>query len=351
MKNLAKVKSERTFGIEVEFINNSGMSKDQVTSKLNSAFRSIVIESEGYNHTTVGHWKVVTDSSCGLELVSPILTGSKGLKQAQRVIDTLSSIEGVEVNRSCGIHVHVGCDDITVQGMRNVLLHYAKNSDIISSVLAPSRRNGRWAHSLVGSHGFESLTALKEALDNCTTCREIVSRMGGRYKTVNVQCWSRQRTIEFRQHGGSLDSYKILNWVVFLLNTVEKQMTASKVSLNVSDNGVKAFKQVFGESKVVYDYMLGRANHFGFNMFGQVETVEQLRNFTCEDIDGNEYKVIEMSNGAINVLVNDVPTNSNRTVLKDLLVRLDIELPQVLPSKAHQTARQLGKSLFANVNC
>jgi len=352
MKNLAKVKSERTFGIEIEFITDGTNSQSQIAQELNRAFRSVTIESEGWNHTTRDHWKIVTDSSCGLELVSPILTGSKGLKQAQRVIDTLSMIEGVTVNRSCGIHVHVGCADITANGMKNVILQYAKNERLINSVLAPSRRDTRWARQLVGNNSrYTDMNSLKTALDGADTCTQIISLMSGRYQTVNVQCWNRQRTVEFRQHGGSLDSEKIMNWVVFLLNTVEKCMKSNKISLTVNENQVKAFKQCFGESKVVYDFMLGRAKHFGFDCYGEVETVEQLRYFSCEGEDGNMYKVQMMSNGAYIVQVNGIQSDSNRTVLKDLLVSLDITLPNILPSKAHQTARQLGKQLFANVNC
>ena len=339
---LAKLNTARTFGIEIEFNNQSEMSQQQLATYINKKFRRLECIGESYNHTTQAHWKIVTDSTCGLELVSPILSGQKGMKDAQCIIDCLASIEGVEVNRSCGIHVHVGAQGITPQGMRNVILQYAKNEEIINSVLAPSRRDTRWARPLVGNGNngrYQSMEELANQLYSCQTVGEIVSRMGGRYNTVNVQCWNRQRTVEFRQHGGSLDSEKILNWAHFLVNTVETCMTETRVNIKLRTNPKQAFKAVFGNSKIVCDFMLGRANHFGFTQFGQVKTVEVKRTWLHDN-----FKVVEMTDGSFNVKQRmelntcDVWNNvtSSRKTLISLLGTID----------RGQTTRQLGKSLF-----
>ena len=80
MKNLAKVNSS---GIEIEFTTNGNTSQQEVARRVNQAFRNVDVVMEGYNHNTRDHWKIITDSTCGLELVSPILKGKKGLKEAQ----------------------------------------------------------------------------------------------------------------------------------------------------------------------------------------------------------------------------------------------------------------------------
>ena len=359
---LAKNKTDRTFGVEIEFTTNGSRTQSEVAARVNSAFRSIDIVSEGWNHDTRNHWKIVTDSSCGFELVSPILSGSDGLKEAQKVINALSNVDGVMVNRSCGIHVHVGCNDITKTGMINTLVHYAKNELLIESVLAPSRRaTSRWANSLLDArmgsalsirngepHG--SIDEFKAWLETFETCNDIVhafqNRYGNmdRYRTVNVQAWNRQRTIEFRQHGGSLDSTKILTWVLFLLNTVEKCMATDKlVSCNIKQDPKKAFKQLFGESKVVYDYMLKRAIHFGYDCYGTPNVVEVKRTWVD---DTNKWKVVEMTNGTFNVQQNLssnnrhnadtwVDVNSNRKILNMLTGNTEVK-----------TTRQLGTMLF-----
>lgn len=339
---LAKLTSARTFGIEIEFNNQSNLTQSQLANHINSKFRRLECLSESYNHNTNAHWKIVTDSTCGLELVSPILSGQQGMKEAQDVIDTLHSVEGVQVNRSCGIHVHVGCEDITPQGMKNVIIQYAKNETLINSVLAPSRRDTRWARQIVGNEHtgrFTTIQALKTMLDGQTTCSDIIQNMGGRYNTVNVQCWNRQRTIEFRQHGGSLDSEKILSWAHFLINTVEKCMTETPVKTTIRTNPEQAFKQLFGNSKIVYDFMLGRANHFGFTQYGQVKEVSVVTRWeaVCEE-EAILYTVNKLSNGGFEVKADGNAVGSVKQTLRGLLGIVD----------SGETTRQLGNLLLTS---
>ena len=51
---------------------------------------------------------------------------------------------------------------------------------------------------------------------NANTINDMARSMSGRYYKINLQSYSRQRTIEFRQHGGSLNGRKIESWVRFL---------------------------------------------------------------------------------------------------------------------------------------
>ena len=334
MKNLAKVNSSRTFGIEIEFTTNGNTSQQEVARRVNQAFRNVDVVMEGYNHNTRDHWKIITDSTCGLELVSPILKGKQGLKEAQRVIDQLASVDGVVVNRSCGIHVHVGCEDVTAQGMKNVLVQYTKNQTIINSVLAPSRHDSRWCRPVYNGN----VETLVNNLRNCDTVSSVINTIGDRYRTVNVQCWNRYRTIEFRQHGGSVDSVKICNWVSFLLNTVDKAIaTTTPISTKIANDPKKAFKQCFGGSKVVLDFMLGRANHFGNTQYGTpvVNEVTARWEAVCE-LTAKIYHVCKWTNGSFTVQIDFDNVNSNR---KELLFLLGAE-------DTNQTTRQLGNKLF-----
>ena len=337
---LAKLNTERTFGLEVEFINRTNMSKDLLAQYINKKFRKLDCIGEGYNHTTRNHWKIVTDASCGLELVSPILSGKKGMENAKAIIDCLASIEGVTVNRDCGIHVHVGADDITTQGMKNVVMFYAKNQHMIGSVLAPSRRGGsRWCETITSNHG--DMNQVERKLNDCNTVGDVVSTFGryGRYQTVNMTAYNRQRTLEFRQHGGSIDSEKILNWAHFLLTTVEMcNKEGVVITKTLRQNQTVAFKQVFGHtSKVVLDFMLKRANHFGFTNFGSVKEISVVKRWeaVCEDT-ATVFTVNKLSNGGIQVKQDGNSVLSGRKTLLNLLGLTD----------TNQTTRQLGTMLF-----
>ncbi len=68
--------------------------------------------------------------------------------------------------------------------------------------------------------------------------------MNGRYFKVNLQSHRRQGTIEFRQHGGSLNGRKIESWVRFLDKFIiasgqEPQAEAGVVDLNRLTGNIK----------------------------------------------------------------------------------------------------------------
>ena len=169
------IKSNRTFGVEVEFI--STLPAQEIATKLNKKFRTITIENQTYNHTTQTCWKIVPDSSIhtserfhfGMELVSPVLKGRKGLNDLKKVLNLLDSIEGTYVNKSCGIHVHVGVEDMTFDNVVNVTKLYTKQNDFIDCVLAPSRRREgskgrRWARRI--TLGLANVTDVLQKLDS-----------------------------------------------------------------------------------------------------------------------------------------------------------------------------------------
>jgi hypothetical protein len=87
----------RKFGVELEM---AGITREQAVRALTLV--GINVRDEGYNHTTCGHWKIVSDSSVqgGFEVVSPVLEGEAGLEQLRTVATALDDMGG-NVNRSC----------------------------------------------------------------------------------------------------------------------------------------------------------------------------------------------------------------------------------------------------------
>ena len=45
---------------------------------------------------------------------------------------------------------------------------------------------------------------------------ELKNRIGNRYHKVNLEAYSRHKTVEFRQHSGTTNFTKMRNWVLFL---------------------------------------------------------------------------------------------------------------------------------------
>ena len=193
--------NKRTFGIEIELVHGN---KYAMRDALQRA--GIDCEVEGYNHTTRPHWKIVTDSSIrggGYEVVSPILKGEEGLDEVRRVCEVLNE-QGATVNRSCGLHVHHGAEDLKARHLQNLLNLYRRSEGVIDSMMPVSRRENNNTYC-------RSLQHLNEG-----------EHPGGRYYKLNLESLHVHGTVEFRQHSGTTEAEKIINWVNITQMMVER---------------------------------------------------------------------------------------------------------------------------------
>lgn len=211
--------SNRTFGVEIEFVGN----RSAAVRALQNA--GIECTLEGYNHYTRSTWKCVHDGSVanGGEIVSPILRGEEGIATLKTVLRTLSA-GSFRISRDCGIHVHVGARDLSVDQIRTIVKRYAHNESVIDSMMPRSRResNNTYCQSLSGVVGGR--------MDRASSNEALQSAMNyDRYFKVNLMSIARHGTIEFRQHSGSLNASKVSNWVKFCLNFVETTISMMRV--------------------------------------------------------------------------------------------------------------------------
>lgn len=199
-----------TFGVEIECYNAaSSIIRERATANnLNIAY-------ESYNHRD-GHnyFKFTRDASIQgempIECVSPVLKGKIGFADLKNCCKTLNEA-GVKVNRSTGLHVHVGGIQTATQYI-NVFKNYKALESVIDTFMAESRRgdNSRWCCTL-RNHNFgycQSIDDVRRELNY------------DRYHRVNAESWSRHRTIEFRQHAGTTNFEKIQMWVSFCIKLV-----------------------------------------------------------------------------------------------------------------------------------
>lgn len=201
-----------TFGVEIECYNFGRTSLiDEASS------RGLQVRGEGYNHDDNEHYyKIVRDGSLtgenSQEVVSPILNGEKGFNSLRTLCSALDSVNA-KVNKSCGLHVHIGAAAMSDEHYCRLVRNYQRLESVIDTFMAPSRRgnNSRWCHTLQGID-----------FSACTTKRQILAAMNfDRYYKVNACAYERHKTIEFRQHQGTTDFSKIEHWVRFLAELVE----------------------------------------------------------------------------------------------------------------------------------
>jgi len=204
-----------TFGVEMETV--SPISREALAQKI---AQFVGCQSERYNHNDhADHvYKIVQDGSVhgngyetSAEVVSPILNNFDTLKKVCNAVNEA----GCKVNRTCGLHVHIGAQNITLEHYKNVFINYALLEAAIDKFMAESRRkdNAYYAQPVRG-HVFDIRCArsIQDIADNVFD--------GVRYFKVNPQSYSRHQTIEFRQHQGSTNFAKIKAWVNFLQKLV-----------------------------------------------------------------------------------------------------------------------------------
>jgi len=236
-----------SFGIEIEYY---GISNHVAQA----AFLAAGIK--GWSNVTDG-----TNNVDGEAVSAPMAICATSYASIKLACETLEAA-GAKINIDCGLHVHIGnallndnvtCEQYTstsiayndrtglyhtdhkdpfdIPVVKDVAIRYAKSVNTpngIPACLAKSRRTG--------GHGYRWAVVTSEAaLQPANTLEELkaATQMGRsnysrKYSAINFLTWS-NGTIEFRQHGGTMDVEKIWNWVLFLTNmfdhTIENRIS------------------------------------------------------------------------------------------------------------------------------
>ena len=201
-----------TFGVEIEAY---GFTRQSLINA--AATKGLEVRSESYNHedTTTKRFKIVSDGSLtgenSNEVVSPILNGENGLNSLKTLCDALATV-GAQVNRSCGLHVHIGAAAMSDEHYIRIYKNYQAIEKAVDTFMPTSRRasNNGFCLSL---QGFD--------FSRCSTKIDVCDMMHSRYYKINSHAYFRHSTIEFRQHSGTTDFTKIENWVRFLAKLVD----------------------------------------------------------------------------------------------------------------------------------
>lgn len=223
---LVKTVPGRKFGIELEFL---GIGRNDVESIVSKAFKEAgsneTIESYDYEeHTEAGydHWHCTTDGSLPnyddcTELVSRVMDSNsdEDWKVMRVALDALNA-EGADVANSTGLHVHVDVSDLSETQIMRIVSAYREYEDNIDRIVGVNRRadTNSYCYSLrrIDSSAFQTRSV--ESFNNVGLDNE-------KYWKLNTIPYGDINTIEFRQHDGTLNYYRIKNWVRFCVEFVE----------------------------------------------------------------------------------------------------------------------------------
>lgn len=199
----------RTFGVELECV---GIGRGRASRILADA--GFCARSEDYGASnSCTTWECKSDGSVAgpggsFELATPILTWGN-TNDYERLANAVAALResGAGVNRTGGLHVHVGVEDLDGWQRIGAARVYGAAQSAIDSVLADNRRDNGYCSPV---YPFDSPnwreTERAVALDG--NPRYFLGR-----GAVNLTAYDVHSTTEYRQHNGTMSAREILSWV------------------------------------------------------------------------------------------------------------------------------------------
>ena len=229
--------STATFGIELEIIptagNEVGFSARMKRALQDAGFAAM--ENSHYGRA-YSYWQVKPDCTVqvyrngrnwyGTEVVSPVLNAdAEGFETVAKVCRILEAA-GATANINCGCHVHVGVQDKSVDELKNIVRAYGTYAEEIDTVLPKSRRKngskGQWAKPIWSSFTKRAVLQRIARTTTCSGLQSVCVAINGRYSALSLDPYARLGTIEFRQHSGTVDAVKAVNWAKWCCAFVER---------------------------------------------------------------------------------------------------------------------------------
>lgn len=285
----------------------------------------------GYDTKT---WTIGGDGSVRgqntMEIKSPILKGQEGLREIRRFCNHLRKL-GITVNRSCGLHVHIGITNAEKKFNADEILmickRYHQHQEQIDKFLARSRTGDRnefcrpldtaiqslertlatvtepvygpeappanfarmdryqredWIARGAGRFFWQSDQRYHTVQEPITKDNVVaLANCGTHYDRVSVASLGKYGTIEFRQHHGTANGAKITNWIRFLLNHVEvsRMLVAEQKQIAQAPQPKKARKDTpfVGLSKTVRKHFKKQSGRLERRNAGREERVAARR--------------------------------------------------------------------------
>ena len=250
--------TDRTFGVEIEFfglnyvitpLDNSIIKPYCISSRAKDG-RHITDLYKDYNLVLGASrdlWHFERDSSvrgkghtkCGVELISPILSGMEGLVQVFNAFRFLNAIEGIDIDASCGMHVHHGVDPAVytckeLQQLVRIVHHY---EDLFYLLIPGDRKNAATCRPMeIDVKAFLDICDGDFDRNNCRI-KELWYSLQNRYDSksgensrydktryhgLNLHSYWYRSTIEFRYHSALLEKVdEAIQWIIFTQFLIE----------------------------------------------------------------------------------------------------------------------------------
>lgn len=183
------------------------------------------VQTHGWKHNHNNSvWICKPDSSCGMELCSPVLDESR-VGELCSVLDALAADSVLTAGPNCSLHVHVDVSPFirdvpeSSDALCSILAWWVKCEPFMLDSVPERRRNSRFCRCI----GFTDLFDHEEKIVPCL----IVGKLKDKYLSLNTHhlVGRKRSSIEFRILEGTKDSLLVSSWVAFISNFMERSIS------------------------------------------------------------------------------------------------------------------------------
>lgn len=232
-RNLISCDSSRRFGVEIEL--NAFDFKNRPSGyefgNLPEGIRYIanLVQKTAKNKVDIHRWQnnhhndswiLKPDSSCGIEICTPVLKGMTGIKSVCSVVNSFSTDSFAQADSRCSFHVHVDVNDLKKDDLGAIISWWIKCESVFMDIVPAKRKRNKYCQML-------SFTSIVENVKNeMHDSGYLINQLGKhKYFTLNTyHMVNRKRnTIEFRIMDSSccISYFDAKNYILLILHFIK----------------------------------------------------------------------------------------------------------------------------------
>lgn len=212
----------RKFGVEIELNCSDNKELFYISDLISKSGKFSSVSNWKYNHDNKD-WVCKPDSSCGMEICSPVLDNTDEIVD---IIELLSKDKNIKADERCSFHVNFNIKDCIDYGVYNstsltsILCWWIKCEAVFIDSFPDHRKFNRYCQFI----GFLDLFDLEEKISN----ELVVNKLFDKYLSINTYhlLKNNRPTIEFRlaENTACTDSNFAKKWIIFLENFISKSI-------------------------------------------------------------------------------------------------------------------------------
>ena len=228
-KNFSSFQSSRRFGVEIEINAFDLLSKplndknfpngiEFVACEICNEIKVDVVITKWQNDHYNSCWGIKPDSSCGMEIVSPVLRGIHGIEQVCEVVKLIRK-NNYSVDKRCSVHVHVDVSDLSDKQLTSIITWWIKCEPVFFDSVLSCRKLNPYCMFI----GLNSAFRVDKDFYSLEQLNDIFGKI--KYYSLNTYHKNNKKrnTIEFRimDYDACKNIDDIRNWIKIILHFCE----------------------------------------------------------------------------------------------------------------------------------